>query len=166
MKISQKPQETPRDGIFSVWSCLSEKKAPSQVFFYDVCEIFQNNSFKELLKEYLIKQKVKVGVHINFIRKETLKQVFSLKFCDIFQHVFDRIPLVGIPEKWDRDLWPQYDQVGPGTRDPPGETRDLRTKNFQVGPWDPWSGSLMNNLVAWKFWCCNKSIDIDILLGN
>ena len=52
------------------------------------------------------------------------------------------------------------------TRDPLSGTRDPGPQNFQVEPetWDPWSGTLMNNLLAWKFECCNKSIDI--LLEN
>ena len=71
-----------------------------------------------------------------------------------------------VPEAWDpgplggtrdpisgtQDSGPQYDQVGPGTPKFSSETRD------------PWSGTLMNNLLAWKFESCN--IAIDILLEN
>ena len=65
---------------------------------------------------------------------------------------------------WDQGTL--YDLVEPGSQDPLGKTLDPGTQNFQVraGTHDSWSGTLMNNLLARKFECCNKSIDI--LLEN
>ena len=53
-------------------------------------------------------------------------------------------------------------KVGPWTLIRSSRTQDPGPKNFQVGlrSRNPWSGTLMNNLLAWKFECCNKSIDI------
>ena len=50
--------------------------------------------------------------------------------------------------------------------DPLNGTRDLGRQNFHVGPEtrEPWSGTLINNLLAWKFECYNESVNI--LLEN
>ena len=68
-------------------------------------------------------------------------------------------PEIRLPE-------PQYDQVGPGTRESLSETLDPGPQKFQLGPGirDLWSGTLNNNLLAWKFEWCNESIEI--LLEN
>ena len=87
----------------------------------------------------------------------------------------------GIPEKWElRPGTPWWDprpgtpSVGPETQEPsmikwdtgPSWDPGPVTPKFSNGTWDP--GPLkrvpMHNLLAWKFECCNRSIDI--LLEN
>ena len=52
-----------------------------------------------------------------------------------------RAPILTYRKSCTQDPRPQYDQVELGTR-------------------DPLSGTLINNLLAWKFKCNNESIDI------
>ena len=52
-----------------------------------------------------------------------------------------RVPILTYRKSCTQDPRPQYDQVELGTR-------------------DPLSGTLINNLLAWKFECSNESIDI------
>ena len=59
-------------------------------------------------------------------------------------------------------------RVGSETRDHTSGIRDplwsSGTRDSKIFKWDPWSGTLMNNLLAWKFECCNKSVHV--LLEN
>ena len=67
--------------------------------------------------------------------------------------------------KWDQESGIPIWTSRTGTPDPLSETQDPGTQSDQVGPgtWDlagetqdSWIRTLMKNLLAWKFECCNK----------
>ena len=64
------------------------------------------------------------------------------------------------PETWDQGLLGGTRDLKPHKWDP-GLQYEPGTPTFQMGSGirDPWSGTLKNNLLAWKFECCNKSVD-------
>ena len=85
-----------------------EKGTPTQIFFSTISKIFESNFLIEAFGAIMSKYSSKVVCvdiiqkHLtgrlkacNFIKKETLTQVFSCEFCEIFKNnFFYRAPLV------------------------------------------------------------------------
>ena len=80
------------------------KEIPTQVFSDEYCELYQNTYFVEDLQmagsetpvrqPFFNKNLQETPEAYNFIKKETLAQVLSFEFCEIFKYfLFFRTPL-------------------------------------------------------------------------
>ena len=79
------------------------KEIPTQVFSDEYCELYQNTYFVEDLQvagsetpvrqPFLNKNSQETPEAYNFIKKETLAQVFSFQFCKVLKYFLFTEPL-------------------------------------------------------------------------